>query len=1272
MTINTSANKPDKFTKSDKKQEMYGNVLPVNEGPLMLKKLRYTGIEIIGDLPWSTHFCQFYKTKQDLLDILIPYFKAGLENNEKCIWVTSEFLNNEEAISALKKGIPGFSSYLLKQQIEIFPYTDWYLKEGKFELKRVPDMWIDKYNVALKKGYDGLRVSGNSFWISNKKDWNDFSAFESEINNVIHDYNMLVLCTYSLEKCDANETIDVISNHEFALIKREGQWELFESSIYKKNRGTIIRNEDTLRGILDATKESVWLFGSDGVILMGNNTAIKRIGKPAEEIIGKKFSEILPPELTKSRTIQLKKVLDSGQPLEFEDERNGINFQHSFYPVFDQKQNVSYVASFSRDITERKKNEEILYQTQQRIKFHFDNSPLAIVEWNSDFIVILWSKQAEQLFGWKTSETVGKHIDKLNIIFEDDIPIVNKTMELLMSGKKKTVTSSNRNYTKSGKVIECTWHNSVMLDDGGNIVSVLSLVEDITDQKRAADTLRESEERFKAIAETTPVGIGVTNVTDGTFLYLNTAYEKSFGFNKGELIGHKSPEIYWDSTDRDKILEKLKKYGFVADYEVRLKRKDGSMFWSMSSIRPITFSGKSALLGSFIEITERKQAEEALQKNTVRLEILSDTASRLLASENPQEIVKELCVRVMNYLDCHTFFNFIVDENAGKLHLNTYAGIPDKSARGIEWLNYGVAICGCVALDGQQIIAENIPETIDQRTDLIKSFGIKAYACHPLMSRGKVIGTLSFGTKSRISFNDEEIALMKSVADQVAIAMARVIAEKELYDTKSYLENLINYANAPIIVWDSQSKIELFNRAFEKLTGYASDEVLGKKLDFLFPNESLNDAREKISQSLKTRLETVEIPILCKNGEIKTFLWNSANINDFNSKKLISTIAQGHDITERKRVLNQLKESEEKLTLALENGNIGVWVWNILTNDLEWDERMEKIFGFKPGSFGNKYEAFEACLVEEDIPHTRNAIKKALEEEVPFETIYRIKTNSGNINYINAKALVTKNKDGKPVKMTGVCFDITEMKKGAELALFKLNEELLRSNKELEQFAYIASHDLQEPLRMVSSFTQLLDRRYKDKLDQDAREFIQYAVEGASRMQFMINDLLAYSRIHTKGRDFNQVDMNEVLSQVIRNLQILIKEENALITNDELPSVKADEGQMVQLLQNLIGNSLKFCINPPRIHISVMEDRDLYTFAIRDNGIGIEKQYFDKIFQIFQRLQPKEEYSGTGIGLAICKRIVERHKGRIWLESEFGKGTTFYFSISKNISYAKQ
>lgn len=244
--------------------------------------------------------------------------------------------------------------------------------------------------------------------------------------------------------------------------------------------------------------------------------------------------------------------------------------------------------------------------------------------------------------------------------------------------------------------------------------------------------------------------------------------------------------------------------------------------------------------------------------------------------------------------------------------------------------------------------------------------------------------------------------------------------------------------------------------------------------------------------------------------------------------------------------------------------------------------------------------------------------------------------------------------------------DITERK--------QLEENLKRSNQELQQFAYVASHDLQEPLRTIASFTQLLERRYKGKFDSDADEFIDFIIEASIRMKQQIDDLLEFSRVVTKGGEFEKISAEDILKTSLSGLKTLIDENDAEITCDPLPEVYGDPRQFGRLFQNLIINSIKFKKpeEPPRIHISVKKDNkhDDYVFSVSDNGIGIETQYHDRIFTIFQRLHTRDEYSGTGIGLAVAKRIIERHGGHIWVESELGKGSTFYFSLPRENFYS--
>jgi light-regulated signal transduction histidine kinase (bacteriophytochrome) len=327
---------------------------------------------------------------------------------------------------------------------------------------------------------------------------------------------------------------------------------------------------------------------------------------------------------------------------------------------------------------------------------------------------------------------------------------------------------------------------------------------------------------------------------------------------------------------------------------------------------------------------------------------------------------------------------------------------------------------------------------------------------------------------------------------------------------------------------------------------------------------------------------------------------------------------------------------------------------------------MKKMSGVGIRPFDGSFKSFEKHIHDEDVQHFSEALRRTLEENKPFETIFRVRQKQGVTKYLIVKGMLY-NDDGGLSRIVGVGIDITEMKKGSEHALFKLNEELARSNKELEQFAYVASHDLQEPLRMVSIFTQMLAQRYGDTLDENAREYIKFAVDGSKRMYNLINGLLAYSRIQTKGKEFTEVDINNVLEEILRNLSLQIEKVNAVISLSDMPVIYADKSQMIQLFQNLISNSIKFSKGIPKIKVSSIEHDDYYLFSVKDEGIGIDPQYFERIFQIFQRLLPREEYEGTGIGLSICKRIVERHGGKIWVKSKPEKGSTFWFTIKKEL-----
>jgi len=368
------------------------------------------------------------------------------------------------------------------------------------------------------------------------------------------------------------------------------------------------------------------------------------------------------------------------------------------------------------------------------------------------------------------------------------------------------------------------------------------------------------------------------------------------------------------------------------------------------------------------------------------------------------------------------------------------------------------------------------------------------------------------------------------------------------------------------------------------------------------------------------------------------------------------------EIRERRRVEGALRESEEKYRTILENIEDGYYESD-LTGNLTffndsicriWQYPREELLGLNNRQYMDRENARKAF----------QAYHKVYQSGEPGRVgDYEIIRKDGTRRCIEASISLRKDSSGKPIGFRGIIRDVTERKEAEEVLRVK-TEELARSNRDLEQFAYVASHDLQEPLRMVTSYVQLLARRYNGKLDSEADEFINFAMDGSIRMRKLINDLLTYSRVKTKGKALEPTDCESVLSQSLDNLKVAVEENGALVTHDSLPTVMADNPQLVELFQNLIGNAIKFRgSEPPCIHVSAGRNGKGWVFSVRDNGIGIASEYSKRIFIIFQRLHSREKYAGTGIGLAICQKIVERHGGRIWVESEVGKGATFYFTL---------
>ena len=527
--------------------------------------------------------------------------------------------------------------------------------------------------------------------------------------------------------------------------------------------------------------------------------------------------------------------------------------------------------------------------------------------------------------------------------------------------------------------------------------------------------------------------------------------------------------------------------------------------------------------------------------------------------------------------------------------------------------------------------------------------------------------------------------LRLSQSYQQALALSHKQSE-ELLTQREWLRGVLSSIGDGVIATDIRGNVTFINQITKQLTGWSNDEAAGKSISKIY-----KIGREETAQSLAissastidkdlTPLATESKVLVKRDGSDIPIEDTITYIKD-SSGTPIGTVVVFRDISHRKMIDKRRAQLDAMLEAErLRFANIIETVPGILWEN-QYDSttgRMKLVFispyivpilGYSVEEALNQPDFWYKVFHPDGAPNTIEAFSKVRQSGRTGVVSFRALHKDGHPVDMDAH-LVAILEDGKVVGSRGVMMDVSERQRLMN-AQTRYAAMLRRSNEQLQQFAYITSHDLQEPLRMVISYLQLLERRYSNALDSDAHEFITYAVDGAARMKELISGLLQYSRLDADQDIQEPIALQEVLDRALTNLSVAITDSGAVITNDTLPRVQADSLQLMQLFQNLIGNAIKFRSKEPlKIHIGAEKKEDEWLFSVKDNGIGIAPEYQERIFAMFQRLHTRTEYAGTGIGLAICKKIVERHGGRIWIESEAGKGATFYFTLPiKPIDY---
>lgn len=483
--------------------------------------------------------------------------------------------------------------------------------------------------------------------------------------------------------------------------------------------------------------------------------------------------------------------------------------------------------------------------------------------------------------------------------------------------------------------------------------------------------------------------------------------------------------------------------------------------------------------------------------------------------------------------------------------------------------------------------------------------------------------------------------------------------EQLLVETLAEKRIILDSISDAFYTINRQWEISYWNKAAQHFSGLSEEKVLGKSIWSLYPNSDWQKKYEKaIAENQKIQFESYS-----KQWKIHS------EVTLYPSLKGLTVIIK--DISERKAAEREIELMNERFQLAAEASNDAIWDWDIDKQTIYWNQSFYEYTGYDKTKVPHHDFKWWVNLLKEE--HRKklyasfiNTIKDP-DKEV-WHQEYSIKKADGSYGNILAKGKFVRNKAGKVIRMVGAFSDITAQKKYEE-SLKQLNHQLLASNQELEQFAYVISHDLQEPLRMITSFLERLEEKYSNQLDEKGKKYIDFAVDGGKRMRRMVLDLLDYSRVGRKKGSIEAINLNEIIDEVKTLNKHAIELSSAKITYPELPTIVAYRSPIIQLFQNLISNAIKYQRTnvSPQIDIQFTSKQKMLEFRVMDNGIGIHPDFHDKVFTVFQRLHAREEYSGTGIGLAIVKKVVTQLGGKVWIKSSPGEGSTFYFTLPKKI-----
>jgi PAS domain S-box-containing protein len=1000
-------------------------------------------------------------------------------------------------------------------------------------------------------------------------------------------------------------------------------------------------SQEMLWQVMDNIPQFIYWKDKHSVYLGCNHSFARLTGlNSPTEIIGKTDSD-LPWTAEQTAFVRERdvRVMETNTPetylMETRQQADGkqVWMNTTKIPLHNSNGEVMGILGSAEDVTERKLAENALRESEERWHLVLQGNNDGIWDWNITTNQTFRSPGFHEILGYEDGELGSSNDEWVARIHPDDFDRVRTANQDYLSRKAPYYAVEYRLRCKNGDYKWVLSRGQAEWDEEGNPVRMVGSMSDITERKHIETALYqlnvELEERVK---ERTVELEAANQLLQGQTQVLEMLAK---GASLSEMLEVLIRTVEGLSSQTDCSIVLFPKPRRINSQDIALS---GGLRTCFSE--PI-FSSKGEILGT-VTVSYRKPRRSRTKDVQLR-----QTAAYVAGITIEHKRVEEERSRLIAIFEASTDYIGTADPEGNSLWYNSQL----KTVLGLD-LDADI---------GKRLISENHPQWA---VEIVENQGIPtairdgiwvgetALRCHDgveIPVSQMIIAHKSF---------DGEVEYFSTIMRDIS---ERKRAELTLRESEERFRVTFEQAAVGIAHVNLEGRFLRLNQKFRHIVGYSHEEMLGYTFQEITYPEDLEADLNYVRQLLAGEIDTysMEKRYLRKDSSL---VWINLTVSlrrypDGEPRYFIAAVV---DISARKQAETALQESYNLLHSIINATPDSIFVKNLqhrylLSNSVRaslFNKSVEEIFG-KDDSF----------LFPPDLCGKIQADDRRIMTSGNTETVEEVFVVQGEERtYLTTKS-VYRNAERKIQGLVGFAKDITPLKQ-AEQKLKALNADLARSNQELEQFAYVASHDLREPLRKIKSYTDLLAKRYKGQLDEKADKYIAYVTDGAERMQALITDLLAYSRVSKGELTKEPTDLKAVLELTLSDLSHAIEESNTVITTDPLPTVNANSRQLGQLFQNLIANGIKFRgEKQPQIQIKAALNSKFWTISVQDNGIGIEPQFAERIFIIFQRLHTKDEYEGTGIGLAICKKIVERHGGQIWLESELGRGTTFFFTL---------